>query len=45
MRVSIALVLELVAFFCFVAAALGVPARVNLVAAGLALITLAAVIA
>ena len=27
---------QLLAFFCFVAAALGVPARVNLLAAGLA---------
>ena len=34
-------ILELLAFICFVAAAFGVPAKVNLVAAGLALWMLA----
>jgi hypothetical protein len=37
MTIHAALVLELLAFFCFVFAAAGVPSRINLVAAGLAL--------
>lgn len=37
MTITIAVILEFLAFLCFVAAAFGVQARVNLVAAGLAL--------
>jgi len=36
MTITITSVLELLAFGCFVAAAVGIPSRVNLVAAGLA---------
>lgn len=38
MNLTIAVIFELLAFICFVAAAIGVPSpRVNLIAAGLAL--------
>jgi hypothetical protein len=37
MTLTIVAIIQLLAFGCFVAAAIGVPARVNLTAAGLAL--------
>ena len=37
MTLTIAAVIQLLALICFVAAAAGVPSRVNLIAAGLAL--------
>lgn len=44
MVITLALVVQLLALVCFVAATFGVPARVNLLAAGLALWLLAIVI-
>ena len=41
--ITVALLLQLLALGCFVAAAFGVAARINLVAAGLALFMLAIV--
>jgi hypothetical protein len=44
MMISTTFVLHLIAFVLFVLAAIGIPSRVNLVAAGLACVSLAALV-
>lgn len=44
MYLSFDLVLRVLAFVCFVLATFGVPARVNLVALGLALLTISMIV-
>jgi uncharacterized membrane-anchored protein len=45
MLLTLSLILQIVAFIAFVAAAAGVPARINLVATGLALWVLSIIVA